>query len=304
MEISIGYENNILSIGSCFAENMAAYLQKGKFHIETNPFGILYNPVSIAETLDYLWSEKKIDETKLVKQGELWHSFLHHGSFVHFDKTTLLNNLNDNLTEHRVFAKKTNRIILTLGTANVFIFRENNQIVANCHKIPNSFFEKRRLNIEECVIPFISIFEKMKRQNPDIEIMLSVSPIRHIRDGLIENQRSKATILLAVDQLCEMFSFVHYFPAYEIVMDDLRDYRFFKADMIHPNEVAIEYIWEKFSYSFFEEETKLIYKEINELQSALAHRPLFPESKEYQLFIDKTKQRQKALEEKYPHLNW
>lgn len=304
MPLTIGYEDNILSIGSCFAENMAAYLQKGKFQIETNPFGILYNPISIAEAIDYLWSEKPIDEAELVQQGELWHSFLHHGSFAHVDKIMLLEKLNADLNRKREHAQKTNRIILTLGTANVFVFKAKNQIVANCHKIPNSFFDKKRLTIEESANPLSIIFERIKTQNPNLEIILSVSPIRHIRDGLIENQRSKATILLAVEKLCAQFPFVHYFPAYEIVMDDLRDYRFFNADMIHPNEIAIEYIWNKFTTSFFSEKTSLIYKEINDLQIALAHRPLFPESKEYLSFINKTKQQERSLEEKYPHLNW
>jgi hypothetical protein len=300
----LSHHDKIVSIGSCFAENMAVYLQKGKFHVSNNPFGILYNPVSIATALEYLWNDTPIPAEQLIQQGDLWYSFLHHGSFNHSNKETLENNLNADLTEKRAFATNANRLIITLGTSNVFIYQPTHQIVANCHKIPNQLFRKDRLTVENCVVPLANIFEKIKYQSPLIEIILSISPIRHIRDGLVENQRSKATLLLAAEQLCLQFPFVHYFPAYELILDDLRDYRFFKADMIHPNEIAIEYVWEKFTDTFFATHTKQIYKEVVAWQQALNHRPLYPQSKGYELFVEKTKQQQKALVEKYPHLKW
>lgn len=298
----ISHQNHILTMGSCFAENIAQYLQKGRFYLEINPFGILYNPISIAQGLDLLWSNSAFPETELVQQGELWHSFLHHGSFAKLTKTALLEDLKTRLEAHRVFAKKTNRIILTLGTANVFVYRDTGKVVANCHKIPNTAFDKRRLSVAECVAAFDSIFQKIKTQYPDIQVIVTVSPVRHIRDGIVENQRSKATLLLAAEQLTQQFSFVHYFPAYEILMDDLRDYRFYNEDMIHPNDTAIAYVWEAFQDSFFSESTKNILREVEALNRLLAHRPLFPETNEYQAFLRKQVKKSDAIQAKYPFL--
>ncbi len=298
----ISHQNHIFTMGSCFAENIAQYLQKGRFHLEINPFGILYNPVSIAQGLELLYNESPIAAAELVQQGELWHSFLHHGSFAKLSKTALLEDLQTRLETHRAFAKKTNRIILTLGTANVFVYRDTGNIVANCHKIPNTAFDKRRLSVTECVAVFNSIFQKIKIQYPDTQIIVTVSPVRHIRDGIVENQRSKATLLLAAEQLAQQFSFVHYFPAYEILMDDLRDYRFYNEDMIHPNDTAIAYVWEAFGDSFFSESTKNILREVEALNRLLAHRPLFPETNEYQAFLRKQIEKSDALQAKYPFL--
>jgi GSCFA family len=298
----ISHQNHILTMGSCFAENIAQYLQKGRFHLEINPFGILYNPISIAQGLDFLYNDAPFPESELVQQGELWHSFLHHGSFAKLSKTELLADLNTRLEHHRAFAQKTNRIILTLGTANVFVYRDNGNVVANCHKIPNTAFDKRRLSVAECVAVFETVFQKMKTQYPDIQIIVTVSPVRHIRDGIVENQRSKATLLLAAEQLSQQFSFVHYFPAYEILMDDLRDYRFYNEDMIHPSDAAIAYVWEAFQDSFFSESCKNILSEVEALNRLLAHRPLFPETNEYQLFLRKQIEKSEVLQVKYPFL--
>jgi GSCFA family len=302
--VELSHQDKILAIGSCFAENIAQYFQKGRFHIETNPFGILYNPVSIAQGLELLYNDAAFPAHQIVQQGELWHSFLHHGSFGQLQRETLLEMIQDKLTENRTFAQTVNRLILTLGTANVFEYLPTGEIVANCHKIPNTQFRKRRLSLEECVNTFVSLFEKIKIQQPDIQIIMTVSPIRHIRDGIVENQRSKATLLLAAEQLSAKFDFVHYFPAYEILMDDLRDYRFYQKDMIHPNETAIDYIWEAFSASFFREKTKTILTEVEALNKLLSHRSLFPESKEYQIFLQKQIEQTNKLKEKYHFLNF
>jgi lysophospholipase L1-like esterase len=298
----ISHQNHILTMGSCFAENIAQYLQKGRFHLEINPFGILYNPISIAKGLGLLYNDTLFPESELVQQGELWHSFLHHGSFAKLSKTELLTDLNMRLEQHRAVAQKTNRIILTLGTANVFVYRDTGNVVANCHKMPNTAFDKRRLSVAECVAAFEAVFQKIKTQHPDIQIIVTVSPVRHIRDGIIENQRSKATLLLTAEQLAQKFPFVEYFPAYEILMDDLRDYRFYNEDMIHPSDAAVAYVWEAFQNSFFSESTKNILSEVDALNRLLAHRPLFPETNEYQLFLRKQIEKSEALQAKYPFL--
>jgi hypothetical protein len=300
----ISPQDRILTIGSCFAENIAQYLQKGRFHVEINPFGILYNPISIAESLTLLWNEKTLSDENFIQQGELWHSFLHHGSFGKLNREDLILSIEKNLTQQRAFAKKTTRLLLTLGTANVFEYKKTQKIVANCHKIPNSEFNKKRLTVTECVDNLAFAIENSKAKNPNLEVILTVSPIRHIRDGIVENQRSKATLLLAAEMLEKQFSFVHYFPAYEIVMDDLRDYRFFNTDMIHPNDVAIDYVWKAFTNCFFNTETNHIYTMIEAYQRAEMHRPLFPESQEYQLFLQQQSAKKRVLEEKFPSLNW
>ncbi len=301
----ISYQDNILTIGSCFAENIAKYLQKGRFHVEINPFGILYNPVSIADALTLLWNEETVlHEENFVQQGELWHSFLHHGSFGKLSQEEIITSIQENLNQQRAFAKKTTRLLLTLGTANVFEYRKTQKIVANCHKIPNNAFDKKRLTVTECVDNLAIAVENCGKLNPSLEIILTVSPIRHIRDGIVENQRSKATLLLAAEILEKQFPFVHYFPAYELIMDDLRDYRFFNADMIHPNDVAIDYVWKSFSHCFFNAATNNIYTAIEAHQRAEMHRPLFPESQEYQLFLQQQKIKKAAFKKQYPEAKW
>jgi hypothetical protein len=301
---SLNYDHKMLSIGSCFAENIATYMKKGRFHIETNPFGILYNPISIATCLDYLWSENTMPSSVVIQQGELWHSFLHHGSFSQLSEKELYNTIEQNLEKNRVLAKQVTRIIVTLGTANVYEYRATGEVVANCHKIPNKDFDFRRLSIDECIRPLEKVFQQMKILQPNLEIILTISPIRHIRDGLVENQRSKATLLLATEALVKQLDYVHYFPAYEIVLDDLRDYRFFKEDMIHPSEEAIAYVWEAFVKMFFDEKTITIFKEIENWHRQTQHRPLFPQSNEYKTFLQNIEKKEMQLKIKYPKLAW
>jgi hypothetical protein len=302
--IDMSYQDRILTMGSCFAENIAQYLQKGRFHVEINPFGILYNPIAMAQGLELLYNDAAFPENQIIQQGELWHSFLHHGSFGQLQRDDLLRLIQSRLTAHRAFSSHTNRLILTLGTATVYEYLPTGNIVANCHKIPNTQFNKRQLSITECVVAFTTIFEKIKSQQSDIQIIITVSPIRHLRDGILENQQSKAILLLAAAELSQKFEFVHYFPAYEIMMDDLRDYRFYAADMIHPNDTAIAYIWQAFMNHFFEEKTKAIYADVTAFNQSSAHRPLFPESESYQLFLRKQVAKEKEMKEKFPFLRW
>jgi GSCFA family len=302
--IDISYHDQILTMGSCFAENIAQYLQKGRFHVEINPFGILYNPIAMVQGLELLYNNDAFPEHQIIQQGELWHSFLHHGSFGQLKRSDLVELIQSRLTASRAFAARGNRLILTLGTATVFEYLPTGNIVANCHKIPNTQFHKRQLSIEECCLALASIFKKIKSQQPDIQIIVTISPIRHIRDGIVENQQSKAILLLAAVELSRQFDFVHYFPAYEIMMDDLRDYRFYAADMIHPNETAVDYIWNAFMSRFLDEKTKMIYADILALHQAASHRPLFPESESYQLFLRKHNEKETALKARFPFLKW
>ena len=309
--INIGYDDSIITIGSCFAENMGARLAALRFSTLTNPFGIIYNPISISTGITKLLTEDIYTEKDIFQNGDLWHSWQHHGKFSSPKKGDILRGINDSLLEARAFFQKANRLIITLGTANVFIEKKSGEVVANCHKVPSrnletglDNFDKKRLSIEEIVESFTDILNKINAQKTDIQIIITVSPIRHIRDGLIENQRSKSTLLLAVDEICRQFQNVHYFPAYEIMMDDLRDYRFYEADMIHPSSQAIDYIWDYFKEVFFTDKTNCVVNDVQKMNAMLQHRPLHPDTEGYQQFVNSVNNKMIELKNKYPNLKF
>lgn len=300
----ISHQDALLSIGSCFTEHIGGRLTALKFNHLLNPFGIVYNPISIAEQLEALFSKKTFSESDLFENQGLWHSFAHHGSFSGLNQMETLAKINSSLQQAQERFPSVNRLFLTFGTANVFILKESNQIVANCHKMPGTVFEKRRLTVEEIKSAFLPVLQKLKSQNADLQVFFTVSPVRHIRDGLVENQRSKATLLLAIDAICQELDFAHYFPAYEWIMDDLRDYRFFEPDMIHPNSVAIDYVWQQFSHAFFTENTQDLIRQIEAIVQASKHRPSHPQSDQHQVFVQKQLEKIKQLESAYPNLNF
>ena len=302
-DFDINHKDQILCVGSCFAENIAQKLQRNKFSTLLNPFGILYNPVSIEKALSMLLENYKFSEKELFENQGLWHSFHHHGHFSNPDKMKTLQTINNELSRGQAFLKTANRLIVTLGTANVFVYKKSGEIVANCHKLPGSEFDRKRLSVEVVTEKLSQIFNNLKIQNPDLQIITTVSPIRHIRDGLVENQKSKAILLLALDKICTNLDFVHYFPSYEILLDDLRDYRFYEADLIHPNTVAIDYIWDIFKQSFFEKETNDLNVGIEKIVVASQHRPFHVESAQHQSFLKQQIGKIEKLTEKYPHLN-
>lgn len=292
-----------MSIGSCFTENIGTRIKQLKFNHLSNPFGIIYNPISLSNMLHYLLSDRTFSEADLFFHQEQWHSFAHHGRFSGLEKETTLNKMNQALAEARIHLSKVNRLLITLGTAKVFIFKETGEIVANCHKLPGQAFERQRLHIRDIAEAFEPILRDLKSRNPDLQVVFTVSPVRHIRDGLIENQRSKAALLIAIQHLCEDMDFVHYFPAYELVMDDLRDYRFYEADMIHPNQIAIDYIWQHFAEAFFDQGTKELNVKMEAILQAAQHRPFHAQSQQYQAFLHKQIEKIEILEKAYPYLN-
>ncbi len=302
----IDYQCFTLGIGSCFIENIGAMLDARQLRFFENPFGIVYNPLSIAQQLAAISEEDTaffFTEKDLLQQNGLWASLQHHGKFSSENQDLVLKNINDSLATARLFFKKTNRILLTFGTSNVFVWKETGEVVANCHKIFPQYFEQKRLSVEEIVAAFTPIFEKIFSQNIDCQTILTVSPIRHIREGLVENNRSKAVLLMACDVLSKLFEQVHYFPAYELVMDDLRDYRFYERDMIHPNSTAIEYIWQFFADTYFDKNTKSIIQEVEKINAMQAHRPLHGADTEgYQKFKLQLEKRISDLQKQYPYL--
>lgn len=300
--LSIDYQSPVLCIGSCFTQNIGHRLIDYKFSTLLNPFGILYNPFSIKNSLDLLLTDKKYAEEDLFFHQDLWHSFDHHGAFSHPTQSGILAHINTSLKNAQQFLKKTKILILTFGTSNVFIQKSTKKVVANCHKIPNTEFEKKRLSIPEIIAGLTPVLEKLKAVNPDIEVIFTVSPVRHLKDGLLENQRSKATLLLAIEALNQRLPFTHYFPAYELVMDDLRDYRFFEKDMAHPNELAIEYIWKAFQTTYFSDSTSSIFKQVKKIVQASLHRPFHAQTNTHQQFVKKQVEKIELLAQQYPFL--
>lgn len=305
---SIDYQSFTLGIGSCFIENIGAMLSARQLPFLQNPFGIVYNPLSMARQLAAISTRAEgffLKEKDLFQHNGLWASLQHHGRFSGEDRDSVLKNMNNSLQTVRDFFEKTNRILLTFGTSNVFFWKETGDIVANCHKLPPRYFEQKRLTVEEIVDGFKPIFENIFEQNKDCQIILTVSPIRHVRDGLVENNRSKAVLLLACASLSALFEQVQYFPAYELVMDDLRDYRFYEPDMIHPNSTAIAYIWQYFAETFFDKNTKSIIQEVEKINAMQAHRPLHGANTEgYQKFRAQLEERILALQKQYSFLRF
>lgn len=300
----ISHEDVIFSIGSCFAENMGQRLADTKFSIRFNPFGILYNPASIAQCFTRILNQEKYRETELVNYNDLWHSRDHHSSFSKANEQEILTLLNKGLVETHRFLTSCNRLIITLGTAFVWEEKADNKIVANCHKRPKKLFERRRLSVQEITRLLKPILQQLKELNPQLQVITSVSPVRHTNDGFIENQRSKASLILALAELEAELDFVCYFPAYELVMDDLRDYRFYGEDMLHPSHLAVDYIWEKFSASFFSPKTCSLIKKIEKIRKRVAHKAFNPNSEAHTNFESKTQDAILALQKEYPIIDF
>ena len=294
----IGYDTPTLMIGSCFSENIGKRCQDLRLPILVNPLGILFNPVSIAQALRYVIERKIFEEKDLFQQNGLWHSFAHHGRFSGVKKEEVLENINAEIQNAHLFFQKCSRLVITLGTANIYEYKKTGKIVANCHKVPNHEFEKKRLTVDEIVKEYQALFALLPSH---IEVILTVSPIRHLRDGFIENQRSKATLLLAIDAL--LGKRVHYFPAYELLLDDLRDYRFYTTDMLHPTDVAIDYIFHYFQQTYCSPATISLLQEVQALNNSLAHRPLHGETEDFLRFKAQIAEKEKKLIEKISSFN-
>jgi len=277
--------DHLLCLGSCFAQHIGHRFQAGRWSVQLNPFGIIYHPFPIARSLERILTGSSFTKEDLFYHQEQWHSFEHHGQFSGPDQKETLSIINQELAKGSAQLKKSNLLLLTLGTANGFVNVKTGQVVANCHKLPGQHFTKQLFSSEEIYKNLAPVLKKISDHLPDLKIMLTVSPVRHLRDGLITNQRSKASLLLACAELEKNFDSIYYFPAYELMMDDLRDYRFYKNDLMHPTEMAVDYIWEYFRTCCFHETSHAYYDEILKINQALAHRPLLLElEKKYPRF--------------------
>ena len=300
--LKITYQDSILTLGSCFAENIGLKMQQEYFNTEVNPFGVLYNPVSISNSIRLLLKNKPFTTSDLFENRGLWQSFSHSSLFSGVNSGQCLENINERFQKAADLFQTTGFLVLTFGTAWVFEDRQSGSVVSNCHKLPSDRFTRRRLTIDEIVADYSKLIIELSDKLPDLKLIFSVSPIRHWKDGAHENTISKSILLLAVDELHKQFDNVHYFPAYEIQMDELRDYRFYAADMLHPSEVAVDYIWQKFCETYFSESTLKLKKELEQLTADLAHRPLHPESEEYRQFKASIEKKKAVLIHKNPFL--
>lgn len=298
--INITHQDVILLIGSCFTENIGEKLLNSKFNVNINPFGIIYNPISIANSLTRIVNNQLYSEQELTEYHKKWFSFDHHGSFSSFNKAECLAKINNETTCAHQHLQETKTIVFTLGTAWVYENIENKKLVANCHKIPAKNFTKRLLSVNEIVQSFSALASTLK----NIQFIFTVSPVRHISDGLHENNISKSVLHLAIHQLTSQHKNCSYFAAYEMVIDELRDYRFFKEDMIHPTNQAINYVWDKFVSTYFNEQTTQLNQRIEKLQQAALHRPFDYESESHQQFIKQQVLQMQQLEKEFPFLNF
>lgn len=301
----LNYHTPVLFCGSCFAENIGGILQSYKMPSLVNPNGVVYNPYSVARVIRNCLNNKKYFETDLTHRNGLWFSFDHYTRFSSADKDECLTKINEANHSAHHFIQKAKLIAVTFGTARVYRLKATGQVVANCHKIPSKEFAHTLLTVDEIVLEWQTLIEEVLMKLNDVRFLFTISPIRHWKDGAVGNQLSKATLILAVHRLIELYPEVaFYFPAYEIVMDDLRDYRFYDTDMLHPSQIAIDYIWQKFSEALIEPEAMRIAEKVHKIQQALSHKPINPNFDEFKKFVQKIINDIKMLSNDYPFINF
>lgn len=300
--VSISHRDKIALFGSCFAENIGEKLRSSKFDINLNPFGILYNPLSISQSINRLIDNIPFRKDELVEHKGIFHSFWHHGRFSATDPERALKQMNNAFSEAYDYLREADFLLITFGTAYVYKLCKDNMIVGNCHKFPASNFERSRLQVGSIVEDWGSLLDRLRAFNPKLKVLFTVSPIRHLKDGAHNNQLSKSILLLAIDQLMQQHPSTGYFPSYELVIDELRDYRFYADDMIHPSSKAVDYIWQRFSDTYFSAQTTGIIKEWNQIASAIAHRPFNERGEEYKHFLNLSLNKIALFKEKYPYI--
>jgi len=300
----IDYESQILLMGSCFAENIGERLTFYKFQGLVNPFGIVFHPLAIEKLVTRAINEDLYAEADLIFQNEQWHCFEVHSSLSHTQKEDLLRALNNKLKELREYLLASTHIIFTYGTAWAYRYIETDSIVANCHKLPQKKFLKELLTVEEISASIENTLTLIKDINPQVKFVHTISPVRHLKDGFVENSISKAHLIAGLQELILPRIRIYYFPAYEIMMDELRDYRFYNEDMVHPNKTAITIIWEQFKGVWIAPETEELQKEIASIQAGLLHRPFNPKSEAHKLFLKDLVQKIDVLQLRLPNIKF
>ena len=299
----MGYDSQILTLGSCFAEHIGKWLQYYKVRSVLNPFGILFHPLAIENLISRAMAEKEYTKADIFFLNERWHCFDGHSVLSSASEATLLDKLNEGLQQTRQQIKGASHILITLGTAWVYRNITSGAVVANCHKVPQKQFTKELLSLDEVASSLERIINLVRSSNPQVQLVFTVSPVRHLKDGFVENQQSKAHLIAALHKVLKEES-ISYFPSYEIMMDELRDYRFYAEDMVHPNDLAIRYIWEKFKESWVGKKAYPVMEKVGEVQRGLNHRPFDPNSVQHIAFVKSLKEKMDVLKQSYPYMEF
>jgi hypothetical protein len=300
---AISQQQKLLVMGSCFSENIGNKLRSLKFQVDLNPFGVIFNPASIAQGMDILLEKRTISDEDLFFNHDCWNSFMHHSRFSKASKEDTLVAINSQILQSSEKLHQTDYFIFTFGTAWIYMHKDKKMTVANCHKLPANVFERKLLSVEEIIFTYKALMQKILQRKPNANFIYTISPVRHLKDTAHGNQLSKSILHLAVHELLKEKN-TGYFPAYEIMLDELRDYRFYDDDMVHPSALAIDYIFEKFADTYFSKDTIDLNEKINEVRLACQHRPVNPKSESHQKFVAQILGKITNLEKHFPYLNF
>jgi hypothetical protein len=301
----IDYNSRVVCLGSCFAVNIGQKFDYFKFRNITNPFGILFSPTALEKFISFAVNQKQFTEADIFFHNERWHCFDAHSDLSSTGKEVLLHNLNAAVTTAHKALQSATHVIITLGTAWVYRYIETGNIVANCHKVPQKQFNKELLSVDAIKYNIENILNLIQHINPQVHFTFTISPVRHIKDGFVENQRSKSNLISALHEVlttehCQLNT--DYFPSYEIMMDELRDYRFYAEDMIHPNQIAINYIWERFTKACITPEAQATMQQVDAVQKGLQHRPFNADSVQHINFLEKLQEKIVVLQKQHSHI--
>ncbi len=300
----INHSHRLITMGSCFTENIGKRFLENKFQTLINPFGQQYNPASICNGLNRIFEQRKFSDEDVIEQDEMFHSWQHHSDFSKADKNELLQSINQSLTQHYQWFQQSDYLMLTFGTSHVFEWKQNGKIVSNCHKISGGEFNFRFLSAIEIEQQLHQTLNAFKEINPTAKILLTISPVRYMAFGFFENNLSKANLFVAVNNLLQKRNDSFYFPAFEIVIDELRDYRFFTEDMVHPNRLATQIVWQKLCNSLMQKDTLLLMNDIVKVLAAVHHKPRNANSQAHKKFIATTISKIEIIQQQHPEIDF
>ncbi len=304
----IHHQHKLLLTGSCFTENVGEKLRNAKFEVLENPHGILFNPVSVAEAFNDYIANRRYTSSDLFYYNEAWHSWKHHSRFSGLSESESLQKINTSITDAHTFLQNADYLFITLGSAWTYQLTNDapggkaGTVAANNHKAPATWFRRSLLSVAETITALQNMIEKITAFNSTVKIIFTISPVRHLREGAVDNNRSKAVLIQTVHQLAEQYNHLYYFPAYELVIDDLRDYRFYAEDLVHPNYQATQYVWEKFTTACTSAETQKLMDELAAIRLAFTHKPFNPTSEQHRKFLQNFLEKTERLQTQYPFL--
>lgn len=298
----IRYSDRLLLVGSCFTEHIGGRLASLKFDVMQNPHGILFDPISVCDSLVSYVEDRRYVPQDLFFYQELWQSWAHHSRFSGTDRDQVLQAINASQAEAHHFLKSAQWLIITLGSSYSYRLAAQQQPVANCHRAPGQWFRKHLCSIDETVAALDTMMHRLFRFNPAIQIIFTISPVRHLRDGIVENSRSKARLIEAVHHLVDKFDRLHYFPAFELMVDVLRDYRFYDIDLAHPNYLGTEFVLDKFRESYIDPAACELMEQVQQILTARRHKAFHPDTQAHRKFLEQFAQKTRSLMESYPFL--